>query len=201
MTRELEVIVPDGICGDFSVETYTVSEQDSRFSTFNRGDYVPAGTYKRLMRGNTVVMSNTLMEVQTNMDFIRQAHGRVLINGLGLGMILNAILKKEVVTEVYVIEKYSEVITLVGPSFCWDQRVKIIQADALEYKPPKGIKFDCVYHDIWDYICSDNLVEMGKLHRKYGKLTKWQDSWQKELCKYYKRREKREEARYNYFFS
>lgn len=184
---DINNLPPDGVCGDFRIETFSVSKQESAFSGLRRGDYVPEGSYKRLMRGRTVVMSNTRMEINTNYDFVRQANGKVLINGLGLGMILAAILTKPEVTEVTVVEKFQEVITLVGPTFSHDPRVKIIHADALEYKPPKGEKFDCVYHDIWDYICSDNLTEMSLLHRRYGKRTKWQDSWEKSTCQYYKR--------------
>jgi hypothetical protein len=32
----------------------------------------------------------------------------------------------------------------------------------------KGKRYDMVWHDIWDDICSDNLEGMAKLHRKYG---------------------------------
>jgi len=64
-----------------------------------------------------------------------------------------------------------------------DSRVEIIHADAFEYKPPKDVKYTCVWHDIWDDICGDNLPEMTKLHRKYGKKAIYQDSWCKHLCK------------------
>jgi len=78
------------------------------------------------------------------------------------------------------------VIKLVVP-FYKDKRLTIINADALEWKPPKGQRYDFVWHDIWDDICDDNLKEMEKLHRKYSKKTDWQDSWCKKLCKKLKR--------------
>lgn len=190
----IDVAVPDGIKGEFRIESFQVTAEDVKrnFRGFLRpSEYVPEGHYKRLMRGQTVVMSNTPMEINTNYDIIRRANGRVLINGLGIGMVLTAILQKPEVSEVWVIEKYQEVIDLVGPTFAADPRVKIIHADALEYKPPKGMKFDCVWHDIWDFICSDNLEEMAKLHRRYGNRTKWQGSWSKEQCLYNRRRDKR----------
>lgn len=185
--KDIENLPADGVSGDFRIETFTVSKQESQFSGLRRGDYVAEGKYKRLMRGGTVVMSNTQMEISSNYDFVREAKGKVLINGLGLGMILAAILTKPEVTEVTVIEKFKEVVDLTGPKFANDSRVKIINADALEYKPAKGEKFDCVYHDIWDFICADNLEDMAKLHRRYGKKTNWQDSWKKSECQYHKR--------------
>lgn len=184
---KIEINVPDGVSGDWKVETFTVSESESAttkiYAVFNRDSYVPAGVYKRLKYQNDVVMSNTPMEIKTNARFISQAKGSVLINGLGLGMVLSEILKKEEVTSVTVIENSKDVINLVAPTYEKDPRVTIIHADAFEYKPPKGVVYDVVWHDIWTFICSDNLPEMSKLHRKYAKRTKlWQGSWAKTEC-------------------
>ena len=77
-------------------------------------------------------------------------------------------------------------IDLVGPSFSHDDRVNIICADAFEWRPPKGVRYNAVWHDIWDDICTDNLPEMTRLHRKYGRRADWQGSWCRELCKRYK---------------
>ena len=146
------------------------------------GDYCPAGTYKRLRRGSTVVMSNTKMEVDTNRAFVRAATGRVLVNGLGLGMVLTALLKKPDVASITVIENSPDVIALVAPTFASDPRVTIIHADALEWRPAKGEKFDAVWHDIWDDISSDNLQDMKTLHRRYGRRADWQGSWMRHMC-------------------
>lgn len=187
----MEIVVPDGCSGGWRVETFEVSETDSAFTRMRAmmhpGEYVPAGTYKRLMRGREVVMSNTPMEVATNQPIIRRATGIVHINGLGLGMVLTAILKKPEVSKVYVVEKSADVISLVAPSFKCDPRVSIIHCDALSLKPAK-VRFDCVWHDIWDNVCSDNLHEMHVLHRMYGRKTNWQGSWERDRCEYLKRR-------------
>ncbi|MCV5648158.1 hypothetical protein OFN55_36090, partial [Escherichia coli] len=87
---------------------------------------IPPGRYRRLSNGWDVVMSNTPMEIRTCQDFIERATGRVLINGLGLGMVLHAILQKDDVTHVTVIEKEQDVINLVAASFATDLRVEII---------------------------------------------------------------------------
>ena len=108
--------------------------------------------------------------------------GNCLINGLGLGLLLKNILLKPEVTDVTVVEISQNLIDLISP-FYKDDRVTYICADALEYTPPKGKRFSMVWHDIWDTICSDNLPEMAKLHRRYGKRTDWQGSWCHEECK------------------
>jgi hypothetical protein len=191
----IDINVPDGVSGIYKIETFTVTEEQashesmrSIFSSTSRP--IGPGTYKRLMRGRTVMMSNTPMEIRDHIGFINKACGDVLINGLGLGMCLTAILKKPEVQTVTVIELSQDVINLVGPTFGND-RVSIIQADAMTYKAPKGKRYNAVWHDIWDYITPDNLSQMGKLHLKYGGRCDWQGSWGKELCQRQQRQEKR----------
>lgn len=188
--------IPAGTSGEWSVEKFTVSKEDERlghlramFSSSSRGRYVPAGTYTRLRCNGSTVMSNTPDEIDDFYEFLHHATGNVLINGLGLGVVLDACLAKPEVTHVTVVEVSEDVINLVGIHFQkkHGDRVTIVQADALEYKPPKGSHFDAVWHDIWTDICADNLPEMKKLHRKYGRVADWQGSWCRYLCEYYNR--------------
>lgn len=189
--------IPDGISGDWRVETFVVPKNDlsQSLSMMRSGRGVPSGEYKRLMRGDVIVMSNTPDELSDCRHFMIYAKGSVLINGLGLGCVVKVLLEKPDITKITVIEKSEDVINLVQPHF-HDSRLNIIHADSFDYKPPKGEKFDFVWHDIWDYICADNLEEMGKLHRKYGRRCKWQDSWAKDLCK----RLERQDRRYSKYF-
>lgn len=184
--------LPDGVSGAWSISTFEVLEDDfsQKISMLKCGRGVPAGTYKRLMRNGVVVMSNTPDELRDSMYFTNNASGSILINGLGMGCVIKILLEKPEVTKITVIEKSEDVIKLVSPYFK-DERLTIIHADALEYIPPKGEKYDFVWHDIWDYICADNLKEMSKLHRKYGRRTKWQGSWAKSICQHYARQDKR----------
>lgn len=140
------------------------------------GMRIAAGTIKKLMRvqesenfPRAIVMSNTPMEINSNREAYNAATGRVIINGLGMGMILEAILSKPDVTYVRVIEISQTLIDLVGPHFADDPRVEIICADALTYKPEPGETFDYAWHDIWDCIDEDNLPQMATLGRKYSK--------------------------------
>lgn len=144
-------------------------------------EYVEPGKYKRLMRGDTVVMSNTIMELDTHWPIIHAAKGRVMLNGLGLGVVLVAILAKPETSEVVIVENSEDVIKLVASTFSVDKRVRIIHDDAFKFKP--SARFDAVWHDIWDFICADNLEEMKTLHRRYGRHAGWQGSWAKEECR------------------
>ena len=177
----IDVNIPDGVQGDWAVETFTVQDRElsEMLSLMKDGRGVPAGTYKRLTRRGSVVMSNTPDEIRDFYYFVRRASGRVLVNGLGLGVVVKALLDKDDITHITVIEKDPDVIALVA-SHLNDLRLEIICADALKYKPQS--QYDAVWHDIWDGICSDNLPEMTKLHRKYAKRTPYQASWCRTEC-------------------
>jgi hypothetical protein len=181
--------IPDGQSGNWRIETFEIPENsiENIRAMFKPGcRMIKPGFYKRIMRNGSVVMSNTPAEISDYRHFVWKAKGSVLINGLGLGCVLADVLKKESVEKVTVIEISSDVINLVAPFFKTDSRVSIIQADAFTWKPLKGERYNAVWHDIWDNICADNLDEMAKLHRKYGKRCDYQDSWCKELCKRYR---------------
>ncbi|WP_341744719.1 hypothetical protein [Azonexus hydrophilus] len=175
-----KVSLPQAAIGPWRIESFTTNQHD--IHSLLRGRGVPIGqTYTRLMRGNTVVMSDTPAEMRDHLPAYFAAQGSCLINGLGLGMLLKSILKKPEVTDITVIELSKEVIDLVAPHYT-DPRIQIIHASAFDYQPPKGKQYGMVWHDIWDYICEDNLPEMHTLHRKYGRRATWQGSWCRAQC-------------------
>lgn len=184
--QAIDVPVPVGVSGEWRIEEFEVVDDSlGEIRAILKRDpfeHVPPGKYKRLMRNSDVIMSNTPMEIETNIDFIRNAKGNVLINGLGMGMVLTAILDKPEVESVTVIESSPDVIALTGPTFIDHPKLTIINCCAFEYKPPKGKRYDAVWHDIWDYLCGDNVAEMRRLHRKYSRRSEWQGSWGYRIC-------------------
>ena len=123
--------VPCGQRGDWTLEEFSVSESEAalhNISTLQPGrahGRIRPGLYKRLAhRSRGVVMSNTPMEILTNREAYSQAKGAVLINGLGMGMLLEAVLAKPEVESVRVVEIDADVIALVGPHFAADPRVR-----------------------------------------------------------------------------
>lgn len=184
-----QVEIPEGECGVYKIERFTVTGKE--FQRPQDG-YVLPGTYTRLMRGNTIVMSDTSDEMADHYRFVKAANGDVLVAGLGIGMVLYNLLEKQTVLHVDVLELSEEVISLVGPWFMerYPARVSIIHANALEYAPPKGTRYDFAWFDIWDGICSDNLEDMKKLHRKYARIALEKGSWARDRCEYYRKQEK-----------
>lgn len=192
MTTIEAVTIPEGQSGRWRIERFTVAGDDiPSFRLAMSGRSIRPGTYTRLMRGGQIVMSDTPAERRDHTGFVRAATGRVLINGLGIGMCLAAVLRKPDVTEVTVVEIDADVVALSGPHYSADPRVAIVNASAFDYQPPAGVRYGAVWHDIWDDICADNLPEMHRLHRKYGRRADWQGSWCRETCERYLRQDSR----------
>lgn len=197
---KFKVSVPDGASGEWRVERFTITPQQSSFTRLRAliGDgggrgYLPPGDYTALYRGQTLVMSDTPDEIADHVEPIKFAFGRVLINGLGLGMVAKAMLDRPEVVHVTVVELSADVIALVGPSlkaYTDAGRLTIVHADAYAYTPPAGTRFAVVWNDIWDTISSANLEGMTRLHRKYGRRSMWIGSWARKACERMRRVER-----------
>lgn len=183
------VTIPEGERGPWRIQRFEVEKNDLtnlRLALDGRGCH--PGIYTKLVHARRgVVMSDTTAEKRDHTYFVHKAHGHVLINGLGLGMCLGAVLQMPEVSQVTVVEIDADLIRLVGPHYT-DPRCQIIHDNAFDYRPPKGLHYGAVWHDIWDTICEDNLPEMHRLHRKYGRLADWQGSWGRDRIEYERRR-------------
>lgn len=119
-TEKYKVDLPEGKAGDWEVKKFTVSKEESDFDRvrgmFHGGRYVPAGSYTGLFRNGSVIMSDTPDEIGDHLSFIYQAKGKVLIAGLGLGVVARAVLEKKEVTSVLIVEKCQEVVDLAFPA-------------------------------------------------------------------------------------
>lgn len=194
MTNSLEqykVNVPEGQRGEWRIERFEVKEDDSRhFNTlFSEGRYIAPGIYTRLCRDHSFddpIMSDTPAEIKDHLPFIHKASGYCLLNGLGLGVVLKAILAKPEVTHVDVVEIDQDVINLVWPTY-QNSKATLFCADAYTIQWPKDKRWDCIWHDIWPNICTDNLEGIAKLKHKYAHKTKYQAAWVEDLLRYYKR--------------
>lgn len=173
------------------IERFNISKENSKkynlLSTMNGEPYfmrIEDGNYVRLWVDGVLMMSDTHMERYTNQFFIDNAHGDVMIAGLGVGLILNALENKVQsgeVNSITVYEKYQDVIDLVLPKYK-HLPIKVICQDILEYRPPKEETYDTIYFDIWPRINKSNLQQIKILHNRW-KFRKrengYMDSWMK----------------------
>ena len=119
---------------------------------------LPAGMYTFLYRltdatlysdpPGEVVMEDTPFELRTHLGFVLHAYGRVLITGLGLGCVIRGLLANPNVEHITCIEDSEDVMKLVGPSM-QNERLTIVEADALEWTASNKETFDCAWHDLW----------------------------------------------------
>jgi len=135
-------------------------------------------TYTRLTYNGNVMMSDTLDECVDMIPILNVAVGRVLVTGMGLGVVTSALCRLNAVTEVHVVEKDKQLAGLVERHIA-HPKLTVHYADAFTWEPPTGLGFDCAWHDIWLILSADNLPEMAKLRRKYGK---WMNSARAQLC-------------------
>ena len=173
MYANMAEILKDGKTGDFELSHFEIGE-NNLYAMFHG---IPCGKFVRLTHKGQVVMSDTDMEKRTNANFVRNAHGKVLVGGLGIGLILLAIQDKLEVEKIVVVEKHKEVIDLVKDQLPLNEKVEVVNADVWEYVPAE--KFNTIYMDIWNFINTDVYRDsMKPLIAKYRKflVSKQEDS-------------------------
>jgi len=184
------VTVPENKIGDFTIKRKTIPEDPMLAARMKRDgrNYVP-GTYTYLFRNNTLVMSDTPDEKKDHRLAVKNTEGNCLIAGLGIGMVLNAIALKPEVLHIDVVEVSQEVIDLVSDHYnqLYPGKISFHCASIFDWNPVKGVEYNMAWYDIWDNFDTNNLSEMTKLHRKFGKKVEWQGSWSKELLQRYKK--------------
>ncbi len=107
-------------------------------------------------------MSDTPMELYTAQDLaMRSTGGRILIGGLGLGLITHLLANRRDVTEIVVVEIEPDVIKLVKDYL--PPMVKVIEGNFLHVMgelSQKNEHFDTIIADIWKTGFEDNDVEL-----------------------------------------
>ena len=119
----------------------------------------------RLKKGNTVWMSLTPMELESQSHHALFSYGHTVVMGLGMGTLLYNILAREEVTQVTVVERDPEVFELLHQianpaSWLGWEKAKFIFADALSWKPDEPVDYLTV--DIWSKLGDSNLRPDGQ---------------------------------------
>ena len=181
--------VPAGSSGAWVVEKVSIPEREYDPAADPRPDCFKfrPGVYTCLRRGATQFMTDLYDEWWTQRDGIAAAlarGGEVLVTGLGLGLVVEAMLRPSHsrVTRVTVVEFSPDVIRLVAPYLHGRHpgRVEIVEADAFAWEPPAGRRFSVGWHDIWpDPHAADNAAEMARLEERYRARCDWQGFWPK----------------------
>jgi hypothetical protein len=133
------------------------------------------------------IMSDTPSEIAEHMHAFEYAYGNVLITGLGLGVLVSALLAKpcdycegsgrnhenpaiccdcwgtgKAVNHITVVEIDRDVLALTGPYYADHPRVTLVNADAIHYAEAcrmdgAEVLWNYAWHDIWSSISYRNL--------------------------------------------
>lgn len=104
--------------------------------------------------GHGTWMSTMPMEIEQHIRQLKDAHGSVLIGGLGLGLAVSLLQNNSKVTDITVCELNEDVITLVKPHILAVERKPtfIVQRDLYKHLAIcrlNAAKYDFAFYDIW----------------------------------------------------
>lgn len=127
------------------------------------------------------VMADSVIEIADNLPFVAKAYGKVLITGLGLGIVPHMLMEKPNIDRILIVERSPEVIDIVAPHLP-DGDITVVLSDAFTYTPNE--KFDCAWHDIWTTIGDYMAGETERLFNRYDKYVEgFQMGWLYEATK------------------
>lgn len=181
-------VIPEGEQGSARVYHFWVEDDHALHAnrkSLLRGTpimNVRAGIYAALSIENELYMSDMAPEKRSYEKLLTRAHGKVLIAGLGLGMILRPFARNPQIEQVTIVEKNPDVAALVWPHVKSD-KFQLELVDIFDYDPAAG-PWDVIYFDIWPAITAMNIPDMVRLHRRFKKSLNpenpraWMASWQ-----------------------
>lgn len=206
----MQVTVPEGKRDNVEVSRFEITQDQIRRAAIRdpHRAYTEPGMYTKLVVGGHLWMSDTYAERNDHREPIIQARrlevtdGRALVSGLGIGMVIQALLMTSTIAHVDVIEINSDVIALVGPHYQemaerLGKTITIHEGDVFDRKSMFGPKdhWHIAWHDVWLDLNVDNLEDMGRVARSYNRYADWSGFWGKdELI----RMRKRDRYRFGY---
>lgn len=135
----------------------TPKRDDERLLDIPRvGCFTKEVSYPAIMDKNIArpMMAVTPYEINTMRGGVKEASGKVLTLGCGMGYLAYMASEKSEVESVTIVEKDQNVIDIMEkillPQFSHKEKISIVKADALEYiKTLKDGEYDYCYADIW----------------------------------------------------
>lgn len=181
--------IPEGRSGDWVLERFEVRPQTD--PPLPDSDTRPAwaraapGTYTKLRRGPVDFMTDLFEEWWSQRSAMEEAvrrGGDVLVTGLGLGMFADTVLRYDggAVRRVTVLEMSPDVIKLAAPHLhsLHPERLEIVECDAFRWRPPAGVRYGVVWHDIWPSPYEQTSVDESRhLMERFAPHAEWQGSW------------------------
>lgn len=175
-------VIPPGVSGSAQIRHFTLTSDSVALPNLRamRDGFCEflccPGKYAALTIDGKTVMSDTPMERLTNHWIAQAAFGRVLIAGLGLGMVPYHLAQLSRVDQIDIVEINPDVIQLVHPRISHPkiriQQCGIEEFGRAELDKPKAdrLKWDAIYFDIWPTITYDDQPQITRLKRMFRPL-------------------------------
>lgn len=187
--EQYKVTVPAGRRGIAKISRYTVTHKRADEINWRillheeERAWAYPGKYTGLTVDGIMVMSDEAKEIADHLPFIERAAGCILITGLGIGMVLQALLRKPEVEHITVVEKSADVLALVSGHYLamfGGERITLVNDSAFTWRPLAGARFDFAWHDIWPVAAGVYWPEHQLLFDRYSAIVNEQDSWRGE---------------------
>jgi hypothetical protein len=123
-----------------------------------------------------VVMEDSRRELRRHLPIWLCARGKVLVSGLGLGCVVRGLLASPDVESITVVEIDSDILRVVGPEFHGNDRVTLIEGDALKLELRED--FDYAWHDIFAEGHEHLQVLHARLIHRFHPRCRIQGAWQ-----------------------
>lgn len=131
--------------------------------------------YPAILENGRIWMTVTPNEIETMINPLQNAHGKILTLGLGLGYFQYMASLKSNVSEIYIVDSNQDIIELfkkyILPQFENAPKIKIIHQDAFKFMKNdfKNYSFNYVFADLWHDV-SDG-VEMYLKLKEFEKFS------------------------------
>ncbi|NQT22346.1 MAG: hypothetical protein HQ579_02790 [Candidatus Omnitrophica bacterium] len=132
----------------------------------------PGVIHKLMEKEMGTWMSDLPCEIYQHAEFVPNLIGRVLVGGLGLGLILKMMEMNPMVTSAVVVEKNKDVIELIQPHLSVRYPIEVVNQDLFQYLrdcKKNGQLFNSAYYDIWTSDSGGNWYEYIEPLRKLSK--------------------------------
>lgn len=186
-TRYRAHVTPDTF-GHWTIRRITVHPGDDLFDTCAiHGAPCAAGTYNVLEHHyDGTVMTDAPSETAGMIAFTEQARGRVLVSGLGLGILPAYLLHHAPVTRIDVIENRASLICMLDNNpgaqhWIRDPRLRIHHGDTHTIEL-RG-EWDYAFHSIWGLPHARNLHGMRRLTTRWATQAREQHCWEEAECR------------------
>lgn len=150
MTR-IEVNIPSGTTGDHTIAHYTEETTERNWHIYRSMKNEPYDNHTVLIKDACPmpIMQDSQAEYNEHQWLWDNATGDVLIGGLGIGMVNQALIDNPDVTSVTIVELEQDVADLVWAHCAKDDTFTLVMADFETWAPPAGSSFDTVWGDTW----------------------------------------------------